>query len=197
MLGGEDHCLDPFGPSVFILDGDLALGVGPQPRQAAAFADFGLALGQLVGEVDRHRHQHLGVGAGVAEHQPLVAGPLVEIEAASFVDPLGDVRRLLVDAGQHRAGLPVEAHVRGVVADFPDGLADDVRHIDPGGGGDFAGDHGHAGGDQGFAGHPGLFVLADDGVEDGVGNLIRHLVGMAFGDRFGGEEIVRHGISLL
>jgi hypothetical protein len=52
------------------------------------------ALHDAVRVVDRERHQ-LGVSlAGVAEHQALVAGALVEVEAFAFVHALGDVGRL-------------------------------------------------------------------------------------------------------
>ena len=70
-------------------------------------ADLGEALGQAVGEVDRQRHEHVGLVAGVAEHHPLVAGALlVELvvlaggaraDLFGVVDALGDVGRLLVD----------------------------------------------------------------------------------------------------
>ena len=44
-----------------------------------------------------------------------------------------------------------------------------------------------AGGDGGLAGHPGVGVLLDDGVQNGVGDLIAHLVGVALRDGFGGK----------
>jgi hypothetical protein len=51
-----------------------------------------------------------------------------------------------------------------------------LRDVDPGAGGDFAGDDGGAGLHHGFAGHAGALVLRQDRVEDGVGNLVGHLV---------------------
>ena len=47
-----------------------------------------------------------------------------------------------------------------------------------------------------LAGHAGVRVLREDGVEDAVGDLVGHLVGMAHRDRFAGEQVtvvVRHG----
>ena len=41
---------------------------------------------------------------------------------------------------------------------------------------------------HGFTGDAGVFVLGDDGVEHGIGNLVGDLVGMAFGDGLGGKE---------
>ena len=39
-----------------------------------------------------------------------------------------------------------------------------------------------AGGDQHFAGHAPCGVLRQNGVENGVGNVIRHFVGMTLSD---------------
>jgi hypothetical protein len=107
-----------------------------------------------VGVVDREGHQARRLVAGVAEHQALVAGALVEVEAFAFIHALGDVGGLAVDRGEHRAALVVEADVGIVVADALDGLAGDVHVVDVGLGGDLAGDHHQAGGHQGLAGHP-------------------------------------------
>jgi hypothetical protein len=43
-------------------------------------------------------------------------------------------------------------------------------------------------GDQGFAGHPAALVFRHDGIEDGVGNLVGHLVRMPLGHGLGGEK---------
>ena len=65
----------------------------------------------------------------------------------------------------------------------------------------FAGDHDLVGGAQRFAAEPRvhqavvgdaeLDVVLDEGVENGVGNLVADLVWVAFGDRFAGEKIIR------
>jgi hypothetical protein len=39
-------------------------------------------------------------------------------------------------------------------------------------------------------------ILRQDGVEDGIGNLVGHLVRVAFGDRFGGEPGARVQVDL-
>jgi hypothetical protein len=78
--------------------------------------------------------------------------------------------------------LPVEAHLGGVVADIPDGIPDDLGHVDIALGGNFAGDKGHTGGDQGFTGHAAAFVLGHDGIQNGIGNGVGHFVRMALGN---------------
>src|SRR5690606_18342835 len=65
--------------------------------------------------------------------------------------------------------------------------------------GDFAGQHDQPGIAQGFGRHACIRVLRQDSVENGVGNLIRDFVGMAFGDRFGSKEeiVVCHSNAYL
>ena len=106
------------------------------------------------------------------------------------VDALGDVGRLLLDRHQRAAGQVVEAVVGPRVADVADRVADDRLEVDVGLGGDLAEDHDQAGRGGRLAGDPGARVLADDRVQDGVGDLVAHLVRVAFGDRLGGEQVL-------
>src|SRR5690606_27386719 len=112
------------------------------------------------------------------------------------VDTLGDIRGLFADDIDHATGVGVVTDLGGGVADVLDHAAHQVFQIDPGAGGDFATDDGNPGFHHGFAGHAGIFVLAEDGVQHGVGNLVSQLVRMAFGDRFRGENrVVAHSHS--
>src|SRR5690606_6303329 len=106
------------------------------------------------------------------------------------IDALSDVDRLLAYDVEYAASSAVEANFRAGVADVDDDVADDLFQIDPGAGGDFAGDDGHAGLDQGLTGHAGVFVLGDDGVQYGIGNLVGDLVRVPFGHGLGGENRV-------
>ena len=178
---GHHHGLHPLGHAVFVLDGHLGLAVGAKETQGAVLAHLGQAPRQLVGVVDGRGHQLGGLGAGVAEHDALVAGPLLAEKAGLGGDALRDVGRLFVDAGEHRAGLPVKAHGGVGVADPLDGVAHDFRDVHVGVGGYLARHYGHTGGDQGFAGHAGLGVVLEHGIEYGVGDLIRHLVRVSLG----------------
>jgi len=190
MLGRDHDGVDfnRFAGFRVVADGDLRLGIRAQPRQAAILAQFALALHQPVRVINRRRHQLRGFVAGVTEHQALVAGTHVQIQALAFVNALGDVGRLLVVGHQHCAGLVVEADVGAVVADALDGIARDLDVIDVGMGGDFAGQHYQAGIHQRFGGHAGGFVLSQDGIEDRIGNLVGNLVGMPFGYRFRSKQ---------
>ena len=66
-----------------------------------------------MGELDRRRHQLRRLAAGKAEHQPLVAGPLVLV--ADGVDPHRDVGRLGVQQDLDLRPRPVKARL--LVAD--------------------------------------------------------------------------------
>ncbi|OIQ81510.1 hypothetical protein GALL_367270 [mine drainage metagenome] len=192
VLGGQHDGVDGDRAAVLVAEGDLALGVRAQPGQAAVTAQLALALHQAVRVVDGRGHQLGGFVAGVAEHQALVARPLVEVVVVRAVDALGDVGALLVVGDQHGAALVVDAEVGVVVADALEGVARHLDVVDHRVGGDLAGQHDEAGVGQGFGGDARARVLFEDGVEDGVRNLVGHLVGMALGHGFGGEE---EGIS--
>ena len=123
-----------------------------------------------------------GLGAGEAEHQPLVAG-------AARVDAHRDVGRLAVNRGQHGAGLGVEAELAARVADLGDGRADDLLVVHDGGRRDLAGDDRQAGRDERFARHAAGRVLRQNGVQNRIRDLIGDLVGMSLGDRFRREQM--------
>jgi hypothetical protein len=191
VLGGDDHGLHPHRHPSVVLDGDLALAVGPEVVDHAFPADLRETARELVGEHDGHGHQLVGLAAGVAEHQALVAG-------APRVHSLGDVGRLLVDGRDHGAGLVVEAVLGPGVAHPLDGLANDPGQVGVGLGRDLPGDEREPGGHQRLAGHPAVGVFGQQDVEDGVGNLVRDLVGVPLGDGLRGEEVLSvlcHGSS--
>ena len=138
VLGRHHDGVDLDRPTIDVAHGQLTLRVRPQPRQATVLPHFALALHDAVCVVDRKRHQLRRLVAGVAEHQALVAGTLVEVQTFAFIDTLGDVRRLAIDGGQHRAGLVVEADVGVVVTDAPYRILRQLPVIDVGLGGDLA-----------------------------------------------------------
>ena len=140
-------------------------------------ADFGQLAGELVRQHDRQRHQLRRFVAGVAEHQALIAG-------AAGIHTHGDVGRLALDGIEDAAGLAVEADSGVGVADVGDGLARELRNVDITGGRDFAGYDANAGGDQHFASHAAVRILFENSIENGIGNLVRNLIGVALGHGF-------------
>ena len=191
VLGGDHHRADPTGrsSSYSTETWDLPSGRSHSIRGCPlkSLSHRGEPLGDPVGQHDRQRHPLPGFVGGVAEHHALVAGALLLLRAA--VHAHGDVGRLPVDRGQHRAGPAVEAVTSVGVPDGLDRLADEVGDVHVGVGGDLAGHDRHAGRDQRFARHPARRIVGEDRVEHGVGDLVGDLVGMAFGDGLGGEDV--------
>jgi hypothetical protein len=205
VLGGDQQLLDPHRPAVGVAHRDLGLAIGAEVVEGAGPAHRGEPLRQPVGELDRHRHQRLGLVGRVAEHHPLVAGSGLQqfvvggragTGLVRGVDALGDVGRLLVERDEDRDVVAVVAVVAVVVADPPDRLADDLGDVEVDLARDLAGDHRHAGVDQRLAGDPALGVPRHDGVEDRVGDLVADLVGVALGDGLGREQVLALGERL-
>ncbi|MNX73717.1 hypothetical protein D3C86_1051270 [compost metagenome] len=111
--------------------------------------------------------------------------------------------RLRVQVVLEAEGLPVEAVL--LIADVADDAADRVLDLllDAGSpvalrvhdalAADFAGQHHQIGRRQGLARHARLGVLGQEQIDDGVGDLVRDLVGVAFRDALGREEEGRTG----
>src|SRR3546814_7400434 len=100
MLGRQHDRVDADRDAVLVTQRDLALGVRAQPwqRRLLRFADLRLLLDDAMRVIDRCRHQLLGLVAGVAEHQALVAGALFFRLLA--IDTHRDVRRLFADRSE-------------------------------------------------------------------------------------------------
>src|SRR6185369_15927083 len=113
-----------------------------------------------------------------------------EVDAGAFIHALRDVRRLLVVSDQHGATLVVDAVFGVVVADTLDGFARNLNIIHVRVRGDLAGEHHQTGVAQGFSGDAGFGILGQDGVQDGIGNLIGDLVRVAFGNGFRGKQVI-------
>ena len=192
VLRGHDDVVDAHGAAVLVLEGHLRLAVRAEEVDDAFLAHFGEAHGELMGPENGSGHERGCLVAGVAEHHALVAGAL--ILGLFAVHALGDVGGLMVDGGNDGAGAPVEAHLGIVVADVADGAAHDGRQISVSLRGDFAADEGHAGGHERFAGDVRVGVLLEQGVEDGVGNLVGDFVGVAFGDGLRGKKVGAFGL---
>jgi hypothetical protein len=164
-----------------VFDGDLGLAVRPSPAQRPVPPQHRELPGELVRHLNGRRHQFGCLVAREAEHHSLVTG-------AAVIDPLGDIGRLLVNAHQDTAGLPVDAVFGPRVADLLDRLADEAGDVDICLGCDLAEHQDGPGAERRFAGDPSQRVLAQDRIQDGVADLVSDLVGMALGDRLRSEE---------
>ena len=189
VLARDDDRLDRPRRAVDVADRDLRLAVGPQVVEDALLPHLAQAHHELVREHDRHRHQLRRLGARIPEHQPLVTG-------AERVDTHGDIRGLLVDRRDHRARLVVETELGAGVANVADRVARDARDVHVTGGRNLACHDDEPGREQALACHTAGRVLADDRVQNRVGDLVRDLVGVTFGHRLGRKQVfvTRHRI---
>ena len=168
--------------SLVVLDRDLRLGIGTQVgHHFAGTADVGQLLEDDVRKNQRSGHHLARLVAGVTEHDALVAGPLLLL--GSTHDALVDVGRLLVDGRENAARIAIELILALGVTDPPDDAAGYALHIDIGLGTHLAGDDHQTGGAQRLASDLGIGIVTQKLVENGVGNLIRHLIGVPFGHR--------------
>ncbi len=152
---------------VLVLHGDLGLGIRAQPWAGAIATSVRHGLVQLVGEKVRQRVELGGLVSGISEHETLVTGTKL-LKSLFVVETLGNIGGLLLNADEHTAGLVVEALVGRVVADFLDGITDNLLVVDRGLGGDFTKDHDHTRLGCRLAGDLGEGVLPEAGIEDGI-----------------------------
>ena len=136
-------------------------------------------------------HELRGLGTGTAEHHSLISRA-----AHLVVGAQGNVRGLGVNPAFHLNAVRVKA-VSGIdIADFPDGIPSHLGVVHLGFGGDLAADNTEIRGDHGLAGHPGAGILRQAGVQDGIGDGVGNLVRVAVGYTFRGKESFFHNIFL-
>ena len=91
-----------------------------------------------------------------------------------------DVGTLLVNGSEDAAGVAIKLVFRLGVANALDGVAGNGLQVDIGFGMHLAHDYYLSGGDECLDGAAGLVVVGEKLVEQRVGYLVGHLVGMAF-----------------
>ena len=186
--------------AVFVLHGDLALGVRAEHLLDARVPGFRDQPQDLVRVEQRRRHQFRGFVGGVTEHDALVARALFLVGAGlQRVDALRDVGRLRMQQDLDVAGLPVEAFL--LVADVLDRSAHGGFDVIIGDGlrpARLARDHHLVGGGERFARSadrpridPGLGTFAEKQIDDLVRNPVANLVRMTFGNGFTREQVRR------
>ena len=193
VLRGNNHIGDAHWLVVDVLDGYLALGVGPKPLDLAALANAGQLTTDLVRIHDRRGHQLRRFVAGMAEHQALIARSLLGVSlpfGLPRIHTLGDVRTLRCDGIDDEHSVRVEYVVIVRVTDVTNRLPRDGVVIEPCFGRDFAADHHQVAFGVGLTGDATVFVLPKAGVQHSVRNRIANLVRMALADGLRGKDIV-------
>ena len=146
VLARDDDGINTLGDEgtavVLVLDGDLGLGIGTQPREGAITPGLGHGRVELVRQQKSKGEKLGGLIGGIAEHDTLITGTEL-FEGLLVVQTLSNIRRLLLNGNEDVAGLVVEALVRAVIADIPDGVTDDLLVVKASMGSDLAKDHDH------------------------------------------------------
>ena len=194
MLGRDHHRGGADRPAGLVAQADLALGIGSETRHLAGMPRPREVAQDRVRVVDRGWHQHVGLAAGMAEHEPLVAcAHVAGIVARLRIHSLGNVLRLRVQVCVDRAGPPVKPVL--LVAHPPDGLPHRVD--DPGRNpvrpAHLAGEHDPVGGGQRLAGNPAVGVGREVQIDHGIGNEVADLVRVTFRHRFTGKYVTALG----
>ena len=191
MLGRHHDRVGAHRLAVLISERDLAFGVRAKLRHPAGVPRLGHLMQDAVGVINRRRHQGLGLAAGIAEHDALVAGALFLLLLGIGIDAHGDVGRLLVHVEFELGVLPVKALL--LVADLAHGAARGVldqsrchgfRSAHLSGHDDAVGRH------QCFDSHPRMRIGGHVEIYHGIGDAVAHLVGVTFRYRLAAEEIV-------
>ena len=164
----------------------MGFGVGAEPRDFARLADAAEFASEVVREHDGGGHEFRGFAAGEAEHETLIARPLLGgflSRSAAGIDALGDIGALAGEGVHDVDAVGVEDVFGMSITDGADGGANELIVIQFREGGDFSCDDDEIGLNQGFAGDAAVRVLGEAGIEDCIGDAVADLIGMAFADR--------------
>ena len=127
---------------LLVLDRDLGLRVGAEPRKEARATRGGQSGIELMSEHDSEGHILGRLVGSITKHDALIAGS-VTLERA-VVESLGDIGGLLFDGDEDVARLVIKALGRIVVPNVLDRVADDLLVVELRLGADLTEDHDHA-----------------------------------------------------
>ena len=180
--------IDAHHISLFIkLHRDLGLAVRTQ--QVIACHALGQTVGKRSCQRHRQRHQLRRLGTGTAEHHTLVTGT-----AHLVIGAHSNIRRLGMYLTKDLHSVSAETGALVGITDFTDHLTGNALIVHHSLGGDLTADQAEVGGDSDLAGHTGVGVLGKAGVQDRIGNGIRHLVGVTAGDTLRCKQSLFHNV---
>ena len=148
VLGRNDNSVNALGYNgtaiVLVLNSDLGLGVGSEPREGTVTASSGHRGVKLMCKDHSEGEELRSLVGGITEHDTLVTSTQL-LKCLLVVQTLGDIGGLLLNGNQNIAGLVVEPLLRVVVTNVLDGATDDFLVVEAGLGGDFTENHHHTG----------------------------------------------------
>lgn len=175
MLGRHDNSVNTLGNDstviVLVLNGDLGLGIRPEPWKRAVAAGSRHIGVQLMGENDSQGEELRSLVGGISKHNTLVTGTKL-LESFFIVETLGNILGLLFNGDQDVTGLIVEALVGIIVSDFFDSPTNDLLVVKSGASGDFTENHNHTGLGGSLTSHLGEGILSQAGIKNSVRDLI-------------------------
>ena len=204
VLRGDENSGKSNWFPIFVFERHLSFSVWTQVWNRTRFTNFGKFFGHAVCEPNRQWHQFGCLVTRVTKHHSLVAGALAiefvfaALARANFfalVYALRNVRALFIDGNDDATGIAIETVQRVVVTNVFDYFASQLWNVDICRSGDLASYNTQTGSEKGFAGDSTLWVFRQNCVQDGIRNLVGHLVGVSFGNALRSEGKVSHEYS--
>ena len=196
MLNRHDHRGDAHGGITVVFHRDLHLAVRTDVGDNAGHAGDFQQRHKALRRHHRHRQIFGCFVTGVADHNALIArteGVLVLSLSQFRLDSACDVGALVMD-------IAVDLVALRVIADIPQGVADDVEHIRFSVGRDFTRHDNVTVGCHDLTGHAAGGIMLQTGVQHAVGNEVAQLVGMPAHDGFSGVKtgmlVFLHGYGI-
>ena len=184
VLNRHHYRGDAHGGITVVFHRDLHLAIRADVGDNAGHAGDFQQRYKALGGNHRHRQVFGRFVAGVADHNALIAraeGVIVLSLSQFGFHRARNVGALVVDVA-------VDLVVFRVIADIPQGVADDVEHVGLGRGRDFARHNNVTVGCHDLTGHAAGGIILQTGVQHAVGNNVAQLVGMPAHDGFCGVK---------
>ena len=185
VLDRNDHRGDAHGRVAVVFHRDLHLAIRADVRDDAGNSANFQQRYKALGRYHRHRKIFGRFVAGVADHNALIAraeGILVLSLSQFRLDSARNVGALVVDVAVDLVRLRV-------IADIPQGVADDVEHVGLSASRDFARHNNVTVGCHYLTGHAAGGIMLQTGVQHAVGNEVAQLVGMPAHNGFCGVKM--------
>ena len=189
MLCGKNDRIQSCRLSIDVLNGNLRFSIRTKIGKSSVFPYLSQLAGQLLSQIVRKRHIFGSLIGSIAKHHSLIAGADcfnlrigqgILFCLQCFINTESNICRLTVNNLLDLNGPVVKPFIIAVIADFPDGIADNLVDIDVSAGCNFSQDSDKIRACGRFAGYTSVRILCHDRIKNSVGNLVADLVRMSF-----------------